>query len=78
MYTYDTRLKGCKNLPLNGWLFPCINCSNITSGYYYIKVGNCFAINCKKVYVPICSKCKKAKKEHELDDLDILKIKKIN
>jgi len=75
MYTYDTRSNGCKNLPLNGWLFPCIICNEITSGYYYHKTSNCFIIPCKKIYVPICPKCKRKKIEQ---NLDVLKIKKVN
>lgn len=73
MYIYDTRNKNYKTLPLDGWLFPCTKCLDITGLYktdiYYI---NC----CQKIEVgiPLCYRCIK-KYDIKIDQLDKNKIK---
>lgn len=51
---YDTRLDRSINLPLSGWLFPCINCGDITGGLYKKNIG--VIIN-SYIDIPACHKC---------------------
>lgn len=73
MYIYDTREENYKNLPLNGWLFPCLTCGEITSSHNNDVFKKNF-LSSKLIYVPICKKCKRNKVEYELDPFYIKKI----
>lgn len=55
MYIYDTRYDKYKTLPLNGWLFPCFICDNITSNFITTKYCyNCITIT---ITIPLCNSC---------------------
>ena len=73
MYLYDTRNKNCKTLPLNGWLFPCTKCLDITGLFQTEKhyINWCRTI---EVNIPLCYKCIK-KYTLTIEDLDKNKIK---
>ena len=64
---YDTRLDRSINLPLSGWLFPCINCGDITGSLYKRNIGK---ILNSYIDIPVCSKCIK------VIDLEKIKIYK--
>ncbi len=55
MYIYDTRYDIYETLPLNGWLFPCFICNNITSNF--ITTKHCYNYKCITITIPLCKSC---------------------
>ena len=56
MYLYDTRPKK-SNLPIDGWLFPCYVCREITSNNIKFVYKKYYFFKNIDLTMPLCKKC---------------------